>query len=213
MLNKNLYFKQNLKNYNSNIIPYLFIKDNKIFNYNLLYIYKLIKLIKKVIIEIINKNGKILFVNNIDNKVINNKILNLNYYYINNYWYGGLLTNWSNFKLKFEKINLLIKKLNSYKIKLSKKEIINYNKKIKLFNEHYMGIKNMINLPDLIIFTNYNKYKLGIIESLKLGIPIISFIDLNTNNLNKIPYFLPLNVKSNKIILNLLNYFLDKIIL
>jgi small subunit ribosomal protein S2 len=212
MLNKNLYFKQNLKNYNSSIIPYLYIKNNKIFNYNFLYIYKLLILIKKIIIEIKNKNGKILFVTNLNNKLINEKILNSNYYYLNNYWYGGLLTNWSNFKLKIEKINLIKEKLNNYNIKLSKKEINIYNKKIKLFNQYYIGIKNMINLPDLIIFTNYNKYKIAINESLKLGIPYISFIDLNTN-LKKIPYFLPLNIKSNKIILNLLNYFLNKIIL
>jgi small subunit ribosomal protein S2 len=212
MLNKTLYFKQTLKNYNSSIIPYLFIKNNKIFNYNFLYIYKLLNLIKKTILEIKNKNGKILFVTNLNNKLVNEKILSLNYYYLNNYWYGGLLTNWSNFKLKIEKINLIKEKLTDYTIKLSKKEINMYNKKIELFNKYYKGIKNMIKLPDLIIFTNYDRYKIGINESLKLGIPYITFIDLNTN-LNKIPYFLPLNIKSNKIILNLLNYFLNKIIL
>jgi len=212
ILKENLYNKQKLKNYNSKIISYLYIKNNKIFNYNLLYIYKLINLIKKVIFEVTQKKGKILFVNNFNNKIINNKILKLNYFYINNYWYGGLLTNWSNFKFKLKKIDLIKQRLNNFKLKLSKKEINKHNNKIKIFDTYYTGIKNMYNLPDLIIFSNYKKYNLGINESIKLGIPFISFIDL-FNNPYKIPYFLTLNIKSNKTILTILNYFLNKIIL
>ncbi len=205
LFNTSIYFGQKINKYNTNTLSYLYLKKKNVYYFNLLLIYKLLKLLSKIIYKINFYNGKFLIV---DDKKNNISLFNNlhNCYYLTSKWEGGLLTNWINFKIKLKKILLLENSIFKFSKQINNK----LNKKINLFNKLFYGLKKMEKLPDFVIFTNYKKNYLGINECIKLGIPFISFFDINCNS-NKINYPLPCNSQS--IIANnyLINFLINQI--
>lgn len=212
LLNKKHQGKK-LNNYNSYISPYIYIKKKKIFYFNLLILYKLLKIVSKTINNI-SKNFGIFLIIDIKNQnlFINNSLKNDKIFYLNNNWYGGLLTNWKSLKLKIDKIKILEKQLINYNINSIKKNIYTIQKEVNIFNNKFNGIKNMNKLPDMVIFLNYDNNLLGINECIKLGIPFICLFDNNNINPNLILYPLINNFYLDKNYNNLLKYLINCII-
>jgi small subunit ribosomal protein S2 len=212
LINYNIYKTKNFI-FNSKNYSYIYLKKKKLFYINIIILYKLLKIAKKAIQKISFKKGKFLFVDiKNENELLINYIQNSKNYYINNNWYGGLLTNWSTLKLKIQDIKILEKKLIDFNYKLTKKEIYTFKKKINLFNNSLLGIKNMKFLPDMIIFFNYENNLIGINECYKLGIPFICFFKNNNINLNLLLYPIQDIFYINKSYLYIINFLLNSTI-
>jgi small subunit ribosomal protein S2 len=101
-------------------------------------------------------------------------------YYVNHRWLGGMLTNWTTLK---ERI-LHLKDLEKQEVDgtfelLPKKEAALRRKELKKLRKHLDGIKNMNNLPDIVIIIDQKREITAIRECKKLGIPIVSMLDTN----------------------------------
>ena len=161
------------------------------------------------------KNGRILFVGT---KV---QAMNLvqeyaekcGQYYVNHRWLGGILTNWLTVLNSLKKLENLIEflkdetQLGDYK----KKEILSMKRKRDKMMSFIGGIRNMGDMPDLLIVLDINKEHIAIKEAQIIGIPIIGIVDTNCNPDN-IDYPIPGNDDAIKAISLYLSLFSDTII-
>eukprot|EP01040_Poterioochromonas_malhamensis_P011929 gene11929-13015_t len=144
--------------------------------------------------------------------IVEKYALKSNLFYINYRWLGGMLTNWPTVQKKIERLKTLEQFEIEKDIKtLSKKEYSQQRKELDKLKKLFNGIKNMKELPDLVIFTNQLKDLSAIQECLKLGIPSICIVDTNCDP-DLIPYPIPANDDSSASIDFILNYLTKNII-
>jgi small subunit ribosomal protein S2 len=188
--------------------PFLFGYRNNISIFNLEHTIICIKQTLKILQNIKQKNGHILFVNTSQkySELVKITAQITKHSYINDRWIGGTLTNW---KQLSNSIFLFQKFANQFDLFLKKNniQITNYIKAKK----RYEGLRTRSDgfaigvavvspsyLPDIIILTNPEKNSIVIQEAQKFQIPIISFVDSNmplVDNMN-IQYLIPGNNQS-----------------
>jgi small subunit ribosomal protein S2 len=211
-INSSIQYGHKSKDWNPKMAPYIF-KEKE--NQHILDLVKTSKLLFRAgyfLQKIAEKNGKFLFVgtNKICSTIVANVAGKSNSYYINYRWIGGLLTNWVTVQKQIVVYKNLLSNnsTNNYE---SKKEKIFEQKKIEKLKKLFDGIKNMQNIPDVVIFTNQSKEYLAIQECIRLGIPTICIVDTNGDpDLNC--YLIPANDDSRASIKYILNYLNSKII-
>ena len=101
-------------------------------------------------------------------------------YYVNHRWLGGMLTNWSTLKERIAYLKDLEKQEadNTFSL-LTKKEAALRRKELQKLRTHLEGIKEMRDLPDVVIIIDQKREMTAIKECRKLGIPIVSILDTN----------------------------------
>jgi small subunit ribosomal protein S2 len=129
-------------------------------------------------------------------------------YYVNQRWLGGTLTNWFTIKTRVEHLRELEdKEENGYLDQLPKKEAASMRKKLEKLRKNLNGIKNMKQLPDLVVIIDQKRESTAVQECIKLNIPVISLLDTNCDpDLTDIP--IPANddaIRSIKLILGKLS--------
>lgn len=132
-----------------------------------------------------------------------------NIYFIKDKWKSGFLTNWVTTRKQIEKLINFEHEVFTDVKQSSKKDRFLKKKEIEKLNIRFGGIKNMVSLPDIVIFTNELEYVNGIKECNILGIPTICLIDENkTANLISFPIPVDFNLKAmtNNILKYLLKY-------
>nr|AEW12930.2 ribosomal protein S2 [Colacium vesiculosum] len=112
--------------------------------------------------------------------IIQSCALSCNAHYVTERWLGGMLTNWFTMESCIKKLKILSEQeLNGNLNRLTKKEIVN-NQKRKLKLEKYLsGVKDLKALPDIVILVGQTKDINAVKECLKLGIPIVTILDTN----------------------------------
>nr|YP_010619080.1 Ribosomal protein S2 [Pterosiphonia complanata]WAX03093.1 Ribosomal protein S2 [Pterosiphonia complanata] len=114
--------------------------------------------------------------------IIAREAIRSNSFYVNQRWLGGMLTNWVTIKARVERLNQLEQKDREGLINnLPKKEASMVRKELDRLRKHLNGIKDMKNLPDLVIIVDQKKEVTAIQECMKLGIPTICMLDTNCN--------------------------------
>ena len=133
--------------------------------------------------------------------------------YINHRWLGGILTNWSTVESRVSYLKELDKKEESGELdKLPKQEAASLRRKHDKLRQNLGGLREMKQIPDIVIVVDPKRESTAIAECRKLGIPIISILDTNCDpNVVDIP--IPANddaIRSIKLIISTLS---DAIIL
>jgi small subunit ribosomal protein S2 len=124
-----------------------------------------------------------------------------------------MLTNWSTIKKRIDRLkNMEEQEKNGTFEKLSKKEYSSKRKEMEKLKRLFKGIKEMKDLPDMVIFTNQFKDSLAIQECLRLGIPAICIVDTNCDP-DLVPFPIPANDDSSSSITFILNYLVNRIML
>ncbi len=130
------------------------------------------------------QNKKVLFVST--KKQIKPIIIDLctkeNIPYVSSRWLGGFFTNW-------EQIKKSIKKMRDIEKNLENKEYDGYTKyeKLKLEKEKnrlerfFLGVKDLENLPDVLVVVDPTKEQIAVKEANQMGIPVVALIDTNGN--------------------------------
>ena len=169
--------------WNPKMKKYIFGKRDSIHIIDLTQTLELINIALEKVYNVINENGKILFIST--KKQASEAIAELaretEQYYVNHRWLGGMLTNWgtiSNSIKKLEKINI---DLVSENRGFTKKELLKMSVLRDKLQKSLGGIANMKKVPDLVFVIDTNYESLAIKESIKLGIPIVAILDTNSN--------------------------------
>ena len=101
-------------------------------------------------------------------------------YYVNQRWLGGTLTNFSTIQSRIDYlVRLEDRKAKGEFERLPKKEALKLDEEIQRLNRQLGGIKEMTRLPAALFIVDPPKERIAVLESLRLGIPIVGIADTN----------------------------------
>jgi len=182
LLEAGVHFGHQNRRWNPKMKKYIFGSRNGIYIIDLQKTLKKFKEASSIVTEIVQKGGNVLFVGTKRQAqdAIQEEAKRCGMFYVNTRWLGGTLTN-------FKTIRRSIDKLKQYENMatdgsyegLTKKEIVNIEKKRAKLNSVLEGIKDMERLPQLVFVVDPNREKIAVAEAKKLGIPVMAIVDTN----------------------------------
>jgi len=102
--------------------------------------------------------------------------------YVNNKWMGGLLTNFGTMKLRIKYYQKLRKEAQEGGFeKYTKKEASDLRKTIEKLESALGGVKDMENLPDVVLVLDAVRDRIAIKEANKLKITVVGITDSNAD--------------------------------
>ena len=207
LLDAGVHFGHKAYRWNPKMFPYIYTERNNIHILDLVQSAQLLKEANSYVKSEAAKEKIFLFVGTKRqaSNLIAQEAKRCNSYYVNHRWLGGMLTNWVTLKSRINRLKSLEQEeVDEVFTRLPKKEASLRRKELDKLRKHLNGIKNMEQLPDVVIIVDQKREITAIRECRKLGIPIISILDTNCDpDLVDIP--IPGNddaVRSIKLILN-----------
>jgi small subunit ribosomal protein S2 len=174
---------------------YIFTERNGI------YIIDLQKTVRKIeeaysfIRDVVMEGGSILFVGTKKQAqdAIKEEAERCDQFYVNNRWLGGMLTNFKTIRKSIDRLNEL-KKLEEEGVfeVLPKKEVTKLRLEMEKLEKNLGGIVEMKKLPAALFIVDPKKERNAILESRKLGIPIVAIVDTNCDP-DEVDYVIPGN--------------------
>ena len=125
--------------------------------------------------------------------------------YVAERWIGGTLTNFETIQKRSEFLKELEAKRTEGELeKYTKKERLQFDRKIADLESKFGGIKKLEKVPNAIFVFDIDENRLAVNEAKRMGIPVIGIVDTNINP-EDIDYPIPANddaVSSVRYILN-----------
>lgn len=102
--------------------------------------------------------------------------------YITERWFGGMLTNFATMLENIKRMNQEEEYLASEKSKkISKKERLMHQNKLDRTQRFLGGVKDLKEIPALIVLASASEDKIAIEEANQVGVPVISITDTDMN--------------------------------
>lgn len=194
LLSSGAHFGHVTRKWHPNFAPFVLMEKNGVHIINLEETIRHLKIALNFITELTKKNGEILFIGTKKQAkdIVQQEADRCSMFYVVERWLGGTLTNFSTIKKSIKRLHALEKEGSRIYEDLTKKEIQMLNReRIKLADQH-RGIKDMRRLPDAVVIVDANFESTAVLESARLGLPIIAIVDSNTNP-EGITYPIPAN--------------------
>lgn len=113
--------------------------------------------------------------------------------YVNTRWLGGTLTNWRTIRARIETLKKLERARDNGDLeRLPKKEALITMRKIEKLQERLGGLREMRNLPSVLIVVDTDREMTAVKEANTLGIPVLGIVDTNGNP-DVVDYIIPGN--------------------
>jgi small subunit ribosomal protein S2 len=195
LLECGVHFGHQTKRWNPKMKKYIFTARNDIHVIDLQKTLKLIEETYVIIKDRVAEGGKVLFVGTKKQaqEAIQAEAKRCGMFYVNQRWLGGTLTNNITIRQSINKLKKIEKMQEDQTLdKLTKKEASQKRKMQFKLNNQLEGIRDMVNLPQLLVVVDTKKEQLAIKEAKKLGIPIIGVIDTNADP-TEVEYPIPAN--------------------
>jgi len=101
-------------------------------------------------------------------------------HYVTERWMGGTLTNFLTISQGIKTLEELERiEQTGYPVSLTKKEILHKQRHREKLEKYLSGIREMRNLPGVLVVVDIKKEQIAIREARKLGIPCIGIVDTN----------------------------------
>ncbi len=101
-------------------------------------------------------------------------------FYVNNRWFGGLLTNYQTVQKSIQKLKDIEAMREDGRFEmLTKKERLKLDREHEGLMKNLAGIKNMNGMPDMMFVIDVRKEDIAIKEANRLNIPIVAVVDTN----------------------------------
>jgi small subunit ribosomal protein S2 len=195
LLEAGVHFGHQTRRWNPKMAEYIFTERNGI------YIIDLQKTVRKIeeaysfIRDVVMEGGSILFVGTKKQAqdAIKEEAERCDQFYVNNRWLGGMLTNFKTIRKSIDRLNEL-KKLEEEGVfeVLPKKEVTKLRLEMEKLEKNLGGIVEMKKLPAALFIVDPKKERNAILESRKLGIPIVAIVDTNCDP-DEVDYVIPGN--------------------
>jgi small subunit ribosomal protein S2 len=209
LLEAGVHFGHQASRWNPKMFPYIYAERNGIHVIDLVQTARLLTHASEYVQKASQEKKSFLFVGTKRQAaaIIAEEAQRCGSHYINNRWLGGTLTNWSTVQKRVEYLKELDdKEADGTLGRLPKKEAALLRREQDKLNQNLGGLKNMTQIPDIVILVDPKREMTALLECRKLGIPIISILDTNCDpNVVDIP--IPANddaVRSIKLILSAL---------
>lgn len=184
MLEAGVHFGHQVRKWNPKMKPYIYGKKNGIYIINLQTSIELFKQALNFVADIVASGKEALIVGT--KKQAQSIVTEISeatgMHYVNNRWLGGLLTNFPMVKKSIERLLDLdeMKKDGRWEVK-SKKEQSRLEKIYKKLYKNLWGVRNIKELPGVLIVIDSNFEEIAVYEAKKLGIPIVAIVDTNAD--------------------------------
>ena len=184
MLEAGVHFGHQVRKWNPKMKPYIYGKKNGIYIINLQTSIELFKEALNFVSEVVASGKEALIVGTKKQaqSIITDISEETGMHYVNKRWLGGLLTNFVMIKKSIEKLIDLdeMKKDGRWEVK-SKKEQSKLEKIYKKLYKNLWGMRNIKELPGVLIVIDSNFEEIAVFEARKLNIPIVGIVDTNAD--------------------------------
>ncbi len=195
LLEAGVHFGHQTHKWNPKMKKYIFIKRNGIHILDLKQTVDAVNEAYQFLKDVASRGEEILFVGTKKQAVdaIKEAAVKADVFYVNNRWYGGMLTN-------MKTIRQSIEKMKQYEQITEDGSIANYTKlealKMKRMHDKIEsglgGIREMEKVPGAIFVVDTKQEAIAIHEAKKLGIPLIGMVDTNCDP-DMIDFVIPSN--------------------
>ena len=195
MLEAGVHFGHQTRYWNPKMAAYLFGHRNKIHIIDLEKTKVLLQEALNYVSKLSANKGTILFVGTkrAAQQIIKEEALRCGMPYINLRWLGGLLTNYKTVKQSINRLRELEEmKTDGSMERMSKKEILHYERELEKLDRNLSGIKDMNGWPDALFVIDVGYEDIAISEAVKLNIPVVGIVDSNNSPLG-VDYVIPGN--------------------
>lgn len=184
MLEAGVHFGHQVRKWNPKMRPYIYGKKNGIYIINLQTSIELFKTALDFVTEVVSGGKEALIVGTKKQaqSIITEVSESCGMHYVNKRWLGGLLTNFAMVKKSIDKLIDLdeMKKDGRWEVK-PKKEQSRLEKRYKKLYKNLWGVRNLKDVPGVLIVIDSNFEEIAVEEAKRLGIPIVGIVDTNAN--------------------------------
>lgn len=184
LLEAGVHFGHQARRWNPKMFPYIYTERNGIHIIDLVQTAQLLTEAYNLVEKAAEEKKNILFVGTKRQAsgIIAQEAKRCGAFYINQRWFGGMLTNWTTIKSRVNRLKELEQQeANKTLEQLPKKEAALLRKELDKLQKHLGGIKTMEQLPDIVIIVDQKRESTAIQECIKLKIPTIGILDTNCN--------------------------------
>jgi small subunit ribosomal protein S2 len=187
LLEAGVHFGHTTRRWNPKMATYIFGVRNGVHIIDLEQTVPLLHQALMTVREVVAGGGRVLFVGTKRqaSDIIMETAKRCGQYYVNHRWLGGMLTNWKTISNSIKRLRELDEQLaeeNTEELSgLTKKELLNLNRERDKLERALGGIKDMGDLPNILMVVDTNKEHIAVAEANKLGIPVIAVIDSNSD--------------------------------
>lgn len=202
LLESGVHFGHQISRWNPKMAPWIYKVHNRVHIINLPQTLVYLKRALEFLFTVAREGGRVLFVGTKmqAKDAIQSAAMRCGQYYVNHRWLGGMLTNWKTVSQSIKRLKELEARVASPEFALySKKEQLDFHRKLEKLNLSLGGIRDMGDLPDVVFVLDTNKELCAVQEAKHLGIPIIAILDTNSNP-DGIGYPIPGNDDASKAI-------------
>ena len=182
LLECGVHFGHQTRRWNPKMAEYIFAERLGIYIIDLQKTLRMLETAVEFLQAVAAQGGSVLFVGTKrqSQETVLEEAMRCSMFYVNHRWLGGMLTNFQTIKQSISKLEELETEEESGKLeKRPKKEIIRLMREKGKLANNLTGIKEMSDLPAVVIVTDTRKEHTAIAEANKLGIPIIAIVDTN----------------------------------
>lgn len=183
LLEAGVHFGHTTRRWNPKMKPFLFGDRNGIHIINLEHTVPMLHQALSAIRDVAAGGGRVLFVGTKRQAqgLVAEAAAKCGQYYVNHRWLGGMMTNWKTISNSIKRLKVLEEKLSQEASGLTKKELLGLERERDKLERALGGIKEMGNLPDIMVVIDTNKESLAIKEANNLGIPVVAILDSNSS--------------------------------
>ena len=195
MLEAGVHFGHQTRYWNPKMAAYLYGHRNKIHIIDLEKTKVLLQEALNFAGKLSANKGTILFVGTkrAAQQIIKEEAQRCGMPYINLRWLGGLLTNYKTVKQSINRLKELEEmKTDGGMERMSKKEILHFERELEKLDRNLSGIKDMDGWPDALFVIDVGYEDIAVSEAVKLKIPVIGIVDSN-NSPAGVDYVIPGN--------------------
>ena len=178
------HFGHQTRRWNPKMKPYILTEKNSIHVLNLEKTRRLLEVAGQAIARISGNNRTVLFVGtkSTARKAVEDAAAKCGHFHVTNRWLGGMLTNFQTVRKSIKQIDKIDDMENQGVFKqMSKKEVLDKNRERSKLLNVFGGIREMSQLPGVVVITDLNHEHIAVSEARRLRIPIIGICDTNVN--------------------------------
>ena len=182
LLEAGVHFGHQTRRWNPKMSRFIFTERNGIYIVDLQKTANQIEEAYKVMRDIVADGGRVLFVGTKKQAQdsIQSEAKRSGQYYVSHRWLGGMLTNFKTIRKSVEKLQRYerMEEDGTFDL-LPKKEVLQYQKEMDKLERNLGGIKEMVELPDVLFVVDPGEEAIAVHEAKILGIPVIAIVDTN----------------------------------
>ena len=182
LLESGVHFGHQTRRWNPKMAKYIFAERNGIYIIDLQKTLRMLQTACDYVQEIAAQGGMVLFVGTKrqSQEAVIEEATRCQMFFVSHRWLGGMLTNFQTIRRSIQRLEKLeTDEANGVFNQLPKKEVIRLGREKTKLTNNLSGIKEMKRSPDAVIITDTRKEHTAILESNKLGIPVIGIVDTN----------------------------------